>query len=80
MYTAHADEIPELASELGVIGSSHLFLRFGRHAFTDDGARVNAFGLGPKGLSAERRSIWVNLRHQNHMRGTQSGARSSAEW
>lgn len=49
MYTAGAEDIPELASKLGVSGFDHLFLRFERHAFTGDGARVNTFG--PRGLS-----------------------------
>jgi hypothetical protein len=49
MYTAHAEEMPGLASELGVTGADHLCLHFERHAFTGDGARVNTFG--PRGLS-----------------------------
>jgi hypothetical protein len=49
MYTADAEEMPELASKLGVSGSDHLFLRLERNAFTGDGARVNTFG--PRGLS-----------------------------
>jgi hypothetical protein len=49
MYTAEAEEMPELAAKLEVTGSDHLFLRFPKHAFTGDGGRVNTFG--PKGLS-----------------------------
>jgi hypothetical protein len=49
MYTAEAEEMPKLTSKLGVTGFEHLFLRFKRHAFTGDGARVNTFG--PRGLS-----------------------------
>jgi hypothetical protein len=49
MYTAQAEEMPQLASKLGITGSQHLFLHFERHAFRGDGARVNTFG--PRGLS-----------------------------
>jgi hypothetical protein len=49
MYTANAEEMPQLASKLCVTGSDHLFLHFERHAFRGDGARVNTFG--PRGLS-----------------------------
>jgi len=49
MYTAHAQEMPDLASKLGLTDSDHVFLHFERHAFTGDGARVNTFG--PRGLS-----------------------------
>jgi hypothetical protein len=49
MYSADAEEMPELVSKLGLTGAEHLFLRFERHAFTGDGARVNTFA--PKGLS-----------------------------
>jgi hypothetical protein len=49
MYTGNAEEMPELASKLGVTGSDHLFVRFERGAFTGVGAHANTFG--PKGLS-----------------------------
>jgi hypothetical protein len=49
MYTGSVEKLPALATELGVSGDEHLFLRFGKYAFTADGRRVNAFC--PIGLS-----------------------------
>src|SRR6266403_4205877 len=49
MYTADAEEMPDLAAKLEVSGSDHFFLRFQKPAFTGDGERVNTFG--PRGLS-----------------------------
>lgn len=49
MYTADAEDMPELAAKLGVSGTGHLFLRFKKHSFDADGAHANTFG--PRGLS-----------------------------
>ncbi len=49
MYTADVENIPELATKLGVSGDGHLFLRFSKHSFDADGAHANTFG--PRGLS-----------------------------
>jgi hypothetical protein len=49
MYTGAVEEMPKLAAARGVSGNEHLFMRFGKHAFTADGAQMNTFG--PLGLS-----------------------------
>jgi hypothetical protein len=51
IYTADAEEMPELAAKLGVTRSDQVFLHFEKHAFTGGGARVNTFGS--RGLSGE---------------------------
>jgi hypothetical protein len=43
--TAEAEEMPKLASKLGVTGSDHLFLRFKRHAFTGGRAGRSSFSF-----------------------------------
>jgi hypothetical protein len=49
IYTAGVEDMPQLASALGVTGEDHLFLRFGKHFFDMEGQPMNSFG--PKGLS-----------------------------
>jgi hypothetical protein len=78
MYTAHAEEMPELASRLSVTGSDHIFLSFGKHAFTGDGARVNTFG--PRGLSGGALLDLGELPHRSHMPGARKETLCSAEW
>jgi len=49
MYTGTVEAMPALAASLGVSGREHLFMRFGKHAFTANGQQINPFG--PIGLS-----------------------------